>query len=102
MPLFITLSGGRQLDDALRQKIRDRLRQEYTPRHVPDRIIQVREIPATLTGKKMEVPVRRILLGMPREGAANANAMRNPGSLDEFASYASSQQDYSLSPPQGS
>jgi len=54
MPLFVTLSDGRLLDDALRRKIRDRLRQEYTPRHVPDQIIQVREIPATLTGKKME------------------------------------------------
>jgi hypothetical protein len=46
--------------------------------------------------------VRRILLGMPREAAANVNAMRNPGSLDEFVSYASSQQDYPLSPPRGS
>jgi acetoacetyl-CoA synthetase len=102
MPLFVTLRRGLLLDDALRQKIRDRLRREYTPRHVPDRIIQVRDIPATLTGKKMEVPVRRILLGMPREAAANVNAMRNPGSLDEFVSYASSQQDYPLSPARGS
>jgi acetoacetyl-CoA synthetase len=101
MPLFVTLSGGRLLDDALRRKIRDRLRQEYTPRHVPDQIIQVREIPATLTGKKMEVPVRRILLGTPPQDAANVNAMANPGSLDEFVSYARAQQDYSLSPPPG-
>jgi len=101
MPLFVTLSGGRLLDDALRRKIRDRLRQEYTPRHVPDQIIQVREIPATLTGKKMEVPVRRILLGTPPQDAANVNAMANPGSLDEFVGYARTQQDYPLSPPSG-
>jgi len=101
MPLFVTLSGGRLLDDALRRKIRDRLRQEYTPRHVPDQIIQVREIPATLTGKKMEVPVRRILLGTPLQDAANVNAMANPGSLDEFVGYARTQQDYPLSPPSG-
>ncbi|HUY49345.1 MAG TPA: acetoacetate--CoA ligase [Streptosporangiaceae bacterium] len=96
MPLFVTLPGGRVLDDALRQKIRDRLRQEYTPRHVPDRIIQVREIPATLTGKKMEVPVRRILQGKPPEAAANVNAMANPDALAEFIDYARTQQDYPL------
>jgi acetoacetyl-CoA synthetase len=96
MPLFVTLTDGRVLDDAIRQKIRDRLREEYTPRHVPDRIIQVREIPATLTGKKMEVPVRKLLLGVPPEKAANVNAMANPDSLEEFASYARTQQDYSV------
>ena len=51
-------------------------------------------IPVTLTGKKMEVPVRKILLGVPPEEAANRNAMANPASLDAFAEYASSQQDY--------
>jgi acetoacetyl-CoA synthetase len=96
MPLFVTLADGRVLDDALRQKIRDWLRAEYTPRHVPDKIIQVQAIPATLTGKKMEVPVRKLLLGVPPEQAANVNAMANPGSLEEFASYARAQQDYSL------
>jgi acetoacetyl-CoA synthetase len=94
MPLFVTLASGRVLDDALRRKICDRLRTEYTPRHVPDQIIQTRAIPATLTGKKMEVPVRRILLGMPPEQAANVNAMANPDSLAEFAAYARAQQDY--------
>ena len=96
MPLFVTLAGGAVLDDALREVIRDRLRREYTPRHVPDRIIQVRHIPATLTGKKMEVPVRRILLGMAPEAAANVNAMADPAALDEFISYARTQQDYPL------
>ena len=96
MPLFVTLADGRVLDDALRRKICDRLRAEYTPRHVPDRIIQVHAIPATLTGKKMEVPVRKLLLGVPVEQAANVNAMANPDSLAEFADYARRQQDYPL------
>ena len=61
------------------------MRAEYSPRHVPDKIIQVQAIPATLTGKKMEVPVRKLLLGVPVEQAANVNAMANPDSLAEFA-----------------
>ena len=80
----------------LRGKITDRLRSQYTARHVPDRIIQVPAIPATLTGKKMEVPVRKILLGVPPDEAANRNAMANPQSLDAFAEYARTQQDYRL------
>jgi acetoacetyl-CoA synthetase len=94
MPLFVKLYDDASLDDTLRAKIRDRLRTEYTPRHVPDKIIQVPDIPVTLTGKKMEVPVRRILRGMPAEQAANRNAMANPDSLDFFVSYAQDQQDY--------
>ncbi len=94
MPLFVRLADGQVLDDELRAVISDRLRQEYTPRHVPDRIIQVSDIPATLTGKKMEVPVRRILLGLPPEAAVNVNAMANPDSLAEFIRYAQTQQDY--------
>jgi acetoacetyl-CoA synthetase len=96
MPLFVTLAGGQELDDALRERICARLRAEYTPRHVPDRIIQVGAIPVTLTGKKMEVPVRRILLGMDPAAAANVNAMANPAALQEFIGYARSQQDYPL------
>ena len=94
MPLFVTLPGGQVLDDALRDKICARLRTEYTPRHVPDRVIQVAAIPVTLTGKKMEVPVRRILQGMAPEAAANVNAMANPAALEEFIGYARTQQDY--------
>jgi acetoacetyl-CoA synthetase len=96
MPLFVTLSAGAVLDDALRATIADRLRSQYTPRHVPDAVIRVDAIPATLTGKKMEVPVRKILLGAPPDEAANRNAMANPQSLDEFAEYAKKQQDYRL------
>ena len=65
MPLFVKLRDGRQLDDEIERAINDRLRTAYSPRHVPDRIVQVAAIPYTLTGKKLEVPVRRILSGVP-------------------------------------
>ena len=96
MPLFVTLADGAVLDDELRGKVTGLLRGQYTARHVPDQIIQVASIPVTLTGKKMEVPVRKILLGVPPDEAANRNAMANPQSLDAFAAYARAQQDYHL------
>ena len=63
---------------------------------MPDRIFQVNAIPYTLTGKKMEVPVRRILMGVPAEKAANRAAMANVQSLDYFVEYARTQRDYSM------
>ena len=94
MPLFVTLAGGRRLDDAVERKIRERLRTAYSPRHVPDRIVQVAAIPLTLTGKKLEVPVRKILLGVPPDQAVSRSAMANPQALDDFLAYARSQRDY--------
>jgi acetoacetyl-CoA synthetase len=94
MPLFVKLADEVVLDDSIAEQIRDRLRQEYTPRHVPDAIVQAPDIPVTLTGKKMEVPVRKILRGMPADQAANRNAMANPNSLDFFVQYARTQQHY--------
>lgn len=96
MPLFVKLAAGVQLDADLEKRICTRLRKELTPRHVPDRIIQVPQIPMTLTGKKMEVPVRKILMGVPSEKAANRNAMVNPLALDDFERYAHTQRDYDL------
>ena len=84
MPLFVILAEGVTLDDALRQKIKQELRRQLSPRHVPDAIYQVEEIPYTLSGKKLEIPVRRILLGHPVEKAANLGAMRNPESIRFF------------------
>ena len=95
MPLFVKLAPGVSLD-AASEKIRDALRREYTARHVPDKVIAVPVIPMTLTGKKMEVPVRRILLGTPPEKAANRSAMADPRALDFFVDYCATQQDYSL------
>ena len=62
MPLFVKLKADQKLDESVESRIRTQIRNEYSPRHVPDRIIQVRAILYTLTGKKMEVPVRRILM----------------------------------------
>jgi acetoacetyl-CoA synthetase len=88
MPLFVTLADGHTLDPALEKRIRDRLRREYTPRHVPDAIVEVPAIPTTLSGKKMEVPVRRVLLGTPPDEAADRNAMADPAALDAVVAYA--------------
>ena len=91
LPLFVRLADGVVLDEALEQRIRDRLRTEYTPRHVPDDVVAVPAIPVTLTGKKMEVPVREILRGVPADQAASRYAMANPDSLDFFVRYAATQ-----------
>ncbi len=96
MPLFVKLKDGLVLDEAIADRIRATLRREYSPRHVPDKIYQVDAIPFTLTGKKMEVPVRRILMGVPPEQAANRDAVANPHALDYFSAYARNQTDYSL------
>ena len=96
MPLFVKLKNGVELDEPLREKIRATLRREYSPRHVPDKIYQVEAIPFTLTGKKMEVPVRKILMGVAPEKAANRDALANPQALDYFITYTKNQTDYSL------
>jgi len=88
MPLFVKLREGHVLDEPLRERIRRRLRSEYSPRHVPDVISQTDAIPTTLTGKKLEVPVRRILMGMDPDKAANRAAMANPHAIDYFVRYA--------------
>ena len=85
MLLFVVLAPGRSLDAALTATIRDALRTRYSPRHVPDRIVQVPGIPYTLTGKKMEIPVRKILSGVPVERVASRDAIRQPEALDFFA-----------------
>lgn len=87
MPLFVKLTDG-VLDEALKVEIARRLRVERSPRHVPDVILQAPDIPVTLTGKKMEVPVRRLLLGEPAAKVASKDAMKNPEALDWFAAFA--------------
>ncbi len=90
MPLFVKTIGDAPLDDEMRSAIVQHLRSQYTPRHVPDAIVQAPDIPMTLTGKKLEVPVRRILTGGPLEKAANVNAVANPDCLSFFVDYARS------------
>lgn len=97
MPLFVKLRPGLALNKDIQDKINNALRREYTPRHVPDKIYQVDDIPMTLSGKKMEVPVRKILMGVPVEKAANKDTMPNPESLAFFVNYAHNQTDYKLS-----
>ena len=96
MPLFVKTRNDAPLDEQIADQIRARLRREYSPRHVPDKILQVKAIPYTLTGKKMEVPVRRILMGVPAEKAANRAAVANVEALDYFIEYARTQRDYPL------
>jgi acetoacetyl-CoA synthetase len=96
MPLFVRLTEGLTLDDKLIKAIADKLRSEYTPRHIPDKIYQVPAIPYTISGKRMEVPVRRILSGVPLAKAANRDAMANPAALDFFIEYTRTQTDYQM------
>jgi acetoacetyl-CoA synthetase len=82
------LRKGVTLDDGLKAKIRDRVKTQVSPRHVPNEIYAVEQIPRTLNGKKMEVPIRRILLGHPLEKAVNPDSMSNPESLGFFIALA--------------
>ena len=82
--LFVVLANGIELDDALREKIARELRTALSPRHVPDEIHQVSAVPRTLSAKKLEVPVKRILSGTPVERAAATGALANPESLRIF------------------
>jgi acetoacetyl-CoA synthetase len=84
MPLFVVLQDGLELDEDLQQRIKRLIRTEVSPRHVPDKVYKIDQVPYTLSGKKMEVPIRRILLGQDPESAANPGAMRNPESIDFF------------------
>jgi len=86
--LFVVLRSGVELDDALRARIVEKLRRELSPRHVPNEIHAVGEIPYTLNGKRLEVPVKRILSGVPAEKAVSTDAMRNPDSLRFFVGLA--------------
>jgi acetoacetyl-CoA synthetase len=82
--LFVVLIGGAELDDGLRSAIARSLRSQLSPRHVPDTIHAVPAIPRTLTGKKLETPVKRILRGAPVESVASRDALLDPGALDAF------------------
>ncbi|MBV9047839.1 MAG: acetoacetate--CoA ligase, partial [Solirubrobacterales bacterium] len=84
MPLFVVLREGADLDDDLTKTIRARIRQDCSPRHVPDEIQQISAVPRTLSGKVLEVPVKRILMGVPAEQAASRESLANPEALDYF------------------
>jgi acetoacetyl-CoA synthetase len=82
--LFVQLAAGRELDDDLTGRIRAGLREQLSPRHVPDEIVAVPGVPRTLSGKKLEIPVRKILLGTPVAEAADPNALANPEVLASY------------------
>jgi acetoacetyl-CoA synthetase len=82
--LFVVPRAGHQLDDELRRRIARELREALSPRHVPDEIIAVAAVPRTLSGKKLEVPVKRILRGEPAASAASRDALADPAALDAF------------------
>jgi acetoacetyl-CoA synthetase len=86
--LFVVPADGASLDDGLRTKIAKALRSELSPRHVPDTIVSVPAIPRTLTGKKLEAPVKRILRGESSEGVASRDSLLDPGALDAFVALA--------------
>jgi len=90
MPLFVVLRDGHALDDALRTTLCARIRSALSSRHVPNEILQVPAVPRTLSGKKMEVPIKKLLLGHARDKIANRDAMANPDSLDWYFAYAES------------
>jgi acetoacetyl-CoA synthetase len=89
MPLFVVLRDGAQLTNELEDEIKRRIREQCSPRHVPNEIFQIKEVPRTLSGKVLEVPVKRILTGEPAEKAASRDSLANPDSLDYFTELAS-------------
>jgi acetoacetyl-CoA synthetase len=88
MVLFVTLAPGTTLDDELTAKIKRSIREDCSPRHVPNEVRQVAEVPRTLSGKVLEVPVKRILMGTPANQAASIESLANPASLDYFVELA--------------
>jgi len=88
MPLFVVLRPECALTEELKGRINSRIREALSARHVPNEIVQVPEVPRTISGKKMELPVKKLLLGIPVEKVANRDAMSNPQSLSFFMDFA--------------
>jgi acetoacetyl-CoA synthetase len=88
MPLFVVLRPGLTLDAALQARLRDAVKTALSPRFVPDDILQVAEIPRTLSGKKQELPIKKLLLGQPIDKVVNPDAMANPGCLAWYVEFA--------------
>jgi len=88
MPLFVVLRRGAVLDDAMKARLHHAIKTALSPRFVPDDIFQVAEVPRTLSGKKQELPIKKLLLGQPLEKVLNRDAMANPHCLDWFVGFA--------------
>ena len=87
MPLFVVMKENHSLTAEIKDTIKRTLRSTYSPRHVPDEIIAVNDIPYTISGKKMEMPVKKILMGKPLEQSVNAGSVKNPESLEFFKTF---------------
>ena len=88
MPLFVVLREGVELDEVVAKRIKARVRTDCSPRHVPNTVHQIAEVPRTLSGKVLEVPVKRILMGTPPDQAASRDSLANPAALDPFTALA--------------
>ena len=90
MPLFVVLREGLTLDAALQDRIHNAIRTALSPRFVPNATFQVAEIPRTLSGKKQELPIKKLLLGQALDKVVNKDAMANPGCLQWYEAFAKS------------
>jgi acetoacetyl-CoA synthetase len=88
MPLFVVLSEGIELHDELVARIRDTIKKNLSPRHVPNEIFEIDDVPRTFSGKKLEIPIRKLLLGQPADEVINRDTMANPDSVDYFIRFA--------------
>jgi acetoacetyl-CoA synthetase len=88
MPLFVVLRPGHALDAAMKARINDAIKTALSPRFVPNEILAVPEIPRTLSGKKQELPIKKLLLGQPLEKVVNRDAMANPACLGWYVEFA--------------
>ena len=93
MSLFVVLREGAELDEKLQAEIRRRIREDCSPRHVPDEILATPAIPRTLSGKILEVPVKRLLMGASADAVASRDSLANPDALDWFTRFAAGRQD---------
>jgi acetoacetyl-CoA synthetase len=96
MPLFVVLREGVTLDDVVRARLNDAIKTALSPRFLPNEIFQVAEIPRTLSGKKQELPIKKLLLGQPLEKVVNREAMANPGCLDWYVALATARESTAL------
>lgn len=99
MPLFIVPADGVTVDDDLCARITSAVRTQLSPRHVPDAVVEIASVPRTRTGKRLEVPVKRILQGIPVDEVANTGTLSNPEMLNWFAHYAQAMKDRQPAPP---
>jgi acetoacetyl-CoA synthetase len=88
MPLFVVLRPEAELDDALKARIRDKIRSNLSPHHVPDDVFVIPDVPRTLNGKKLEVPVKKLFMGTPMEKAISVDSMGNPQAMQYFVAFA--------------